>query len=148
MKKILLVITAISLFHISDVSAQELTRTPVGVVTSSLNVMSPGRLPKMLENTSKLPNVQIAGYVKSVASDGSWMVISSGTAHNDYVLVKRKTSGFLFTANLIGKQVSAQGDAVKKQLSTEEKTQYMGNNASNTPSNIFEIESTGYYIYE
>lgn len=147
MKKVLLAATTLLFLSTADISAQQMTRTPVGFVTSTLNVMSPSRLPQMLTGVPQLNTVQIGARVHAVATDGSWMMINSGANLNDFVLVKRTSSDFSFTNSLIGKMVAVQGDVTPKELSNSEKAQYL-NGVNNAPTSIYEISSTGYYIYE
>lgn len=85
--------------------------------------ISPEKLEKKLEKSSKLKNVAVKGKVTEVCEKkGCWLTIQ--TDDNEQFFVKMKDYGFFVPTALKGKNVILEGDAETKTISVDEQKHY------------------------
>jgi hypothetical protein len=158
MKKLLLFATSLFLLNVSSVRAQVADKAPViyGQAFTDGQVMSPGRLDRVMKNKQKINDFQMMGYVTEVCQkEGCWLRLSTTKTSDDAIFVKMKDHAFLVPKDLAGKMIVVRGEVVKKQQSVDEQKHYLEDagatkeeiNAITQAKEVYEMEASGVKVY-
>ena len=113
MKKILFLSAVVLSLGFNESMAQAPVTTTYGAASTATSALSPLRVQGLLQNQQQVDNIQFAGYIAEVASNGTWIKLKSSATAQDVLMVKVKNNAFTIPANAVNKTAKATGDLKK-----------------------------------
>lgn len=123
MKKLLFA-TFFSLLSLSSISSfsqnNDAPYKSYGAEFEAQSVLSPARIPYLINNPKSTENIQLIGYISEVCQNaGCWIKINTDLNSHENLMVKTKHE-FVVPKDIAGKRVLVYGSVSEKEISVEE----------------------------
>lgn len=128
MKRIILSIAVMTCFSVASSFAQTGINNfkEYGKTFVENAVISPARLPVLMNNDTKLSEYEMAGIVSEVCQkEGCWLKLNSAKGSNENMMVKMKDHAFLLPKDIAGKRVLIHGVVNKEEVSVKDQKHYL-----------------------